>query len=91
MINANSCTIIDVRSADEFDRFRIPNAINIDILSTSAYDELASLPRDGKYLIYCALGVRSRSAIKLMEQLGFSNLNHLTNGILNFSGAIDNH
>lgn len=78
------CKVLDVRGATEYAVFTLPNAFNIDILSTRAIDELEKLDRDETYLVYCAIGVRSKSATQLMNQMGFKNLYHLKEGILGY-------
>ncbi len=80
--------IIDVRNEEEFGKYRLPNAINIDIMSNNSVESFSMLNKDDEYLVYCAIGVRSRSAIKLMEQLGFSVINHLTEGIISYQGQV---
>ncbi|MBO6517520.1 MAG: rhodanese-like domain-containing protein [Bacteroidia bacterium] len=74
---------LDVRSLTEFNDHHILNALHIDVLGIHAVERFNALDKNANYLVYCAIGVRSRSAIRLMEQLGFHNLYHLTSGILN--------
>ncbi|HIJ05954.1 MAG: Thiosulfate sulfurtransferase (Modular protein) [Methanocalculus sp. 52_23] len=73
-------TIIDVRRPDEYAAGHIPGAANIDISSSFA-DEVGNLDRDGSYLIYCAAGVRGESALKMMGDLGFTEVYNLGGGI----------
>jgi len=73
-------TIIDVRRADEYAAGHIPGAVNIDISSSFA-DGAGNLDRDGSYLIYCATGVRGESALKMMGDLGFTEVYNLGGGI----------
>lgn len=80
---------LDVRHLDEFQSFHLPDAIHIDIMDNSSIEKFSELDKHANYLVYCALGVRSRSAIKILEQLGFENLYHLADGILNYSGPTE--
>jgi rhodanese-related sulfurtransferase len=80
--------IIDVRNESEFDEFHLPGAIHIDIMSNHAVESFSMLKSDANYLVYCAIGVRSKSALRLMEQLDFTSLYHLTDGILNYRGEV---
>lgn len=73
-------TIIDVRRPDEYAAGHIPGAVNIDISSSFA-DEVGKLDRDESYLIYCATGVRGESALKMMGDLGFTEVYNLGAGI----------
>ena len=44
---------------------------------------------DGKdtYLVYCRSGNRSRTALWIMEELGFTRIYHLANGITEWVDA----
>lgn len=89
LIQNKDLCIIDVRTNDEFILSRIPGAINIDIMTSNAIEALANLEKKTPYLIYCEVGVRSRSTIKIMEAMGFMVLYQLTNGLAQYMGPID--
>jgi len=74
--------ILDVRTASEFSSGRIANAINIDYYSPDFKSELAKLPLNKQYLVYCRTGVRSASAAQIMLSLGFKNIQNMTGGIV---------
>lgn len=70
---------VDVREPSEFDFSHIEGAINIP--SKSLMDgalELKDVPKDKKIVVYCRSGSRSKMAIDLFQEMGFTNL---TNGI----------
>ena len=73
-------TIIDVRRPDEYEAGHIPGAINID-LSSSFAETVGELDRDDPYLIYCLSGARGASALRIMEDLGFSRVYNIDGGI----------
>jgi rhodanese-related sulfurtransferase len=73
--------IIDVRTQAEFDSGHIENAVNLDYNSDSFQQELDSLDKDKTYLVYCAVGVRSASALEMMEELGFMEAYNMLEGI----------
>jgi phage shock protein E len=73
--------IIDVRTSEEFAQGYIENAINLDYRSDTFRDELDNLDKDKTYLIYCAVGGRSRSALDIMEELGFMEAYNMLGGI----------
>lgn len=81
--------ILDVRAQGEFLQSRIPGAIHIDILDNNAVDAIAKLEKNIPYLVYCSVGVRSRSAVKIMNALGFVALYHLSNGLPQYLGQLD--
>ena len=79
--------ILDVRSVGEFESGRIENAVNIDILSDSFRDEAGNLDQNKTYLVYCRSGNRSRTAIAIMKELGFTSIVHLAGGITDWYTA----
>jgi rhodanese-related sulfurtransferase len=63
--------ILDVRTPGEFSAERLENAINLDYRSNAFRNDLENLDRNKVYLIYCRTGVRSRSALNIMQGLNF--------------------
>jgi rhodanese-related sulfurtransferase len=61
--------ILDVRTPGEFSRTNIPNAKNIYV--DKLRERLNELPRDKTINLYCAVGVRSYIACRILEQNGF--------------------
>lgn len=78
--NEKDLTIIDIRTAMEVASGKIPGSKHIDIYSSDFQKKIDKLNRDGKYLVYCAAGGRSRSAVNLMEQMGFKDIYELKGG-----------
>ena len=66
--------IIDVRTADEFASGHLTGAVNVDLQSASFDAQVAQLPLDGEYVIYCRSGNRSAAAVERMQNLGFVTL-----------------
>jgi rhodanese-related sulfurtransferase len=79
--------LLDVRTPKEFDAERIEGAVLIDYLSPAFRDEMAKLDREKTYLVYCRTGNRTKGALKVMRELGFRNLLHLTSGISKWKEA----
>jgi rhodanese-related sulfurtransferase len=73
--------IIDVRTPQEFVEGHIANATNIDKNSETFQDKLNNLDKDKTYLVYCAMGVRSASALAIMKELGFMEAYNMLDGI----------
>lgn len=73
--------VIDVRTPAEYARGRIDGAINVDRHSQTFRDELARLDREGTYLIYCLVGIRSMESLKIMKELGFREVYNMLGGI----------
>ena len=67
--------IIDVRTKDEYDLGHVYNSTNIDWYQQEMFkQEIANLPKDKTYLLYCRSGNRSLEAAKYMKDQGFSNV-----------------
>ncbi len=72
--------LLDVRSAAEFEKGRIPGAVNIDINSSKFTEKVSALDKNKTYLVNCAAGVRSAKACQKLESLGFKQLYDLGPG-----------
>jgi rhodanese-related sulfurtransferase len=79
--------ILDVRTSLEFHDGHIEGALSIDVNLPSFSEELEQLDRNATYLVYCRSGNRSRTALAIMEGLGFTRVYHLTNGITEWVDA----
>ncbi len=77
--NTNN-VLLDVRSVAEFEKGRIPHAVNIDINSSQFAEKVAALDTNKTYLVNCAVGMRSARACKKMETMGFKKLYDLAPG-----------
>jgi rhodanese-related sulfurtransferase len=78
---SGSCTIIDVREAQEYAQGHVPNATLI-ILNTVPMrsDEF---PSSGEVYVICRSGMRSSQAIEFLEQqYGHQNLVNVTGGTM---------
>lgn len=80
IIAEGKVVIVDVRTADEFKQGHIPGAKNIDIMGDDFEKRLAALDKTKPTLVHCQAGGRSRRALKLFEQIGFTKLIHLDDG-----------
>ncbi|MFC1903625.1 rhodanese-like domain-containing protein [Chloroflexota bacterium] len=74
--------IIDVRTPEEYAEGHIEEAVNLDYSSEAFEGELDKLDRDKTYLICCQTGRRSRVALNIMEDLDFSEVYHIDDGIV---------
>jgi len=69
-----SRTVIDVRTPAELADGMIAGATNIDFQAPDFRDRVATLDRNGKYLVYCRTGNRSAQAAAVMADLGFTDI-----------------
>jgi len=79
--------ILDVRTSSEFHDGHIEGALNIDVNLPSFSEELEQLDKNATYLVYCRSGNRSRTALRIMDDLAFTRAYHLTNGITEWVDA----
>ena len=63
--------LMDIRTSAEVEAAHLSGAIELDFYSDTFEDDLASLPRDRIYLIYCRTGNRTGQTFQVMEELGF--------------------
>jgi len=66
--------ILDVRTAEEFAEGHLPGAVNIDIHAEDFPEKIETLDRIKTYLVHCKSGGRSRAAVELMLEMGFTNV-----------------
>lgn len=72
--------LLDVRSVAEFEKGRIPGAINMDVNSPRFPEMIGTLDKNKAYLVNCAVGMRSAKACKKLEGAGFKELYDLAPG-----------
>ena len=77
----NGATLIDVRTAGEFNQGHIKGAKLIPLSEiASRINEIVSL-KDSQILIYCHAGSRSIAACRIMRKNGFTKVSNLQGGI----------
>lgn len=81
MAKQNDAVILDVRSAFEFNGYKIQNAQNISFTSSGFKSYIENLDKNKIYLVYCATGSRSINAVNFMKSSGFKNVYNLSGGI----------
>ena len=82
ILDRESTVLIDVRTSDEFNSFRIKNSINIDYYSKVFLDSISLFKDKKNIILYCRSGRRSYYAAKLLQQKGFNNIYNLEGGVL---------
>ncbi len=82
--------LIDVRTPDEIkETGSIEGATNIDFKAPDFKENVSSLDKSKEYIIFCRSGNRSGQASQIMADLGFTNINNLSNaGYDEFSKAL---
>jgi phage shock protein E len=69
---AAGARVVDVRTPGEFQRGAYPGATNIPLQVLGA--RLGELPKDRPVVLYCASGMRSASAARLLRRAGFADV-----------------
>lgn len=71
MIETDNVFLIDVRTKNEYDFMHIKNAVNIPV--DELKERVTEIPEEKNIMVYCASGSRSKSAIQILNCLGYSN------------------
>ena len=74
-------TLIDVRTQDEFDLGHIDSAINLDFYSDTFQNEILSLPKNEKIVLYCRTNNRSSKTATILKENGFKDILVIRGGI----------
>ena len=72
MIEKNNIVLIDVRTSNEYDLMHIKNAINIPV--NEIEQKILQVEQTHPLMIYCSSGARSKTAIQVLNNLGYNNI-----------------
>ena len=74
-INMSQVTaVIDVRSGQEYASGHLEGAVNMDVESANFAEQIASLDKNGSYVLYCHSGRRAGIALDTMKAAGFTHV-----------------
>jgi rhodanese-related sulfurtransferase len=79
--------VIDVRTPGEFQMGHIPGAVNVPVDTLEA--QAQSWDKEATYVVYCATGQRSATAVETMKALGLNNIKHFSAGIQAWQGQLE--
>jgi rhodanese-related sulfurtransferase/glyoxylase-like metal-dependent hydrolase (beta-lactamase superfamily II) len=79
LAEAEPLMVIDVRSASEWERRRIPDSLNIPLSHLQKRN--AEIPRGRRIAVHCAGGYRSSIAISILERHGIKNFVEIADGL----------
>jgi len=77
--------IIDVNTAKDFAGSHIPESLNIQLDELNADNKNLLKHKDDTVIIVCQVGSRSAKAAKKLLELGFSNVNILSGGLVSWT------
>ena len=80
-MKANPGQLLDVRTEDEIAEGKIEGAVDMDFYADDFSDQLSSLKTDQPVYVYCAAGRRGGKAMRIMAELGFTEVYNLAGGI----------
>lgn len=81
---ADADVVLDVRTPAEFAAGHLPNAVNVDVESPDFASRIATLDKEASYAVYCRSGSRSGVAVEQMVDEGFTDVQHLAGGIVDW-------
>jgi rhodanese-related sulfurtransferase len=85
----SNTVVIDVRSTEEVANGFIPGTdLFINFLDGNFQDQLQKLDKTKTYIVYCHSGNRSGKATNAMQQLGFTDIYNLQDGISGWTGPL---
>ena len=87
LIQKKSVQLVDVRSEREYSKGHIKGAVNIEYSSKGFSRKLAELKKKKPVAVYCMSGKRSKSAAKVLLEMGFKKVYELDNVFRNWDGA----
>jgi rhodanese-related sulfurtransferase len=87
MKSGGDYVLLDVRSSQEVQTAVLDGSVNIDFNSPNFDRSLDSLDHSKKYLVYCASGIRSGRALKMMKAKGFHDVAALEGGLRAWEAA----
>ena len=81
--NTPNAVLLDVREADEFRSAHIPDAVNVPLSTINTI----SIPKDRPLFVYCLRGTRSKQAVAVLKQMGYTAKS--IGGIATYKGQVE--
>jgi thioredoxin len=87
IIEYPAAPIIDVRSAGEFARVHLQNAVNLDMNGELFNKGISTLDKSRPLFVYCLSGSRSSTAAERLRAMGFTTVYELEGGLMKWRSA----
>lgn len=82
IMDQGGVTVVDVRTAEEYQKAHIPEAVLVPVDSIAGAEPEALPEKNAVLLVYCRTGVRSANAAKRLAALGYTK-------VYDFGGIVD--
>ena len=81
ILDKTNGVLLDVRSHQEYNEEHLPGAININLydLKKEITDKITN--KETTIVVYCSCGVRSKKAKEILEELGYTEVYNLKEGL----------
>jgi len=85
--NTSGAVLLDVRTPEEYEAGHIPGSKNVPV---QTIDRILSVAenKDTPLYVYCRSGARSRQAVGMLEQMGYTNVSNI-GGITDYLGKVE--
>ena len=85
--STSGAMLLDVRTPEEYRSGHIPGSRNI---SLQTIDRIGAVVenKDTALYVYCQSGARSRQAVGMLKQMGYTNVNNI-GGIAAYAGKVE--
>ena len=83
--NTQGAVLLDVRETDEFRSGHIPGAVNVPLSGINTIT--IPIPKDRPLFVYCLRGTRSRQAVGVLKQMGYTAKS--IGGIVSYRGQLE--
>ncbi|PWL87574.1 MAG: rhodanese-like domain-containing protein [Escherichia coli] len=83
----SNAVLLDVRTPQEYREGHIPESKNVSLQQLGKVTEIVK-NKDIPLFVYCYSGARSRQAIGMLRNMGYTNVNNI-GGIASYSGKVD--
>ena len=87
MRNTPRALLVDVRTPEEYQAGRIPGSVNVPLQSLDRISGKVD-NKDRPLFVYCQSGGRSRQAVPMLKNMGYSSVTNL-GGIAAYRGKVE--
>lgn len=87
LINNSDAVVVDVRSASDFKKSHLLNAVNVPLAGIGERANEIARDKDATILCYCAVGSVAPQACAKLKKQGYTNVHALKGGINGWQSA----